>query len=180
MNCNFFEKCSRQFYNVKVRVLLRDWLICEITRTAREFQRNSKEERKRQFITWNLKTKENFYTFYREIRQFEADIRLFLSLTDAGENAFGKGRHVATLDSPTREPVQTIILRKNIKARFVTLALSNKRLELQFREVEIYNGPLLGNNRASLVAIDLCFKTYLFHCPRNSFLKITHCSTPKI
>lgn len=137
-------------------------------------------ERKRQFITWNLKTKENFYTFHREIRQFEADIRLFLSLTDAGENAFGKGRHVASLDSPTKEPVQTITLRKNIKARFITLALSNKRLELQFREVEIYNGPLLGNNRVFLVAIDLCFKNYLFHCPRNSFLNITHCSTPKI
>ena len=137
-------------------------------------------ERKRQFITWNLKTKENFYTFYREIRQFEADIRLFLSLTDAGENAFGKGHHVASLDSPTKEPVQTITLRKNIKARFITLALSNKRLELQFREVEIYNGPLLGNNRVFLVAIDLCFKNYLFHCPRNSFLNITHCSTPKI
>ena len=137
-------------------------------------------ERKRQFITWNLKTKENFYTFYREIRQFEADIRLFLSLIDAGENAFGKGHHVASLDSPTKEPVQTITLRKNIKARFITLALSNKRLELQFREVEIYNGPLLGNNRVFLVAIDLCFKNYLFHCPRNSFLNITHCSTPKI
>ncbi|XP_066028062.1 latent-transforming growth factor beta-binding protein 1-like [Pocillopora verrucosa] len=75
----------------------------------------------------------------------------------AGENAFGKGRHVASLDSPTREPVQTIILRKNIKARFVTLALSNKRLELQFREVEIYNGPLL--------AIDDCKRPNI--CPKN-------------
>ena len=113
-------------------------------------------------------------SFSRETRQFEADIRLLLSLTDDGENAFGKGRHVASLDSPNEEPVQTIILQKNIAARFVTLALHKERLELQFREVEIYNGPLLGNNRASLVAIDLCFfKTYLFHCPQDSPLKIT-------
>ena len=32
------EKCPRQFSNVKVRVLLRDWLICEITRAAREYK----------------------------------------------------------------------------------------------------------------------------------------------
>ena len=120
-------------------------------------------------------------SFSRETRQFEADIRLLLSLTDDGENAFGKGRHVASLDSPNEEPVQTIILQKNITARFVTLALHKERLELQFREVEIYNGPLLGNDIASLVAINLCFfKTHLLNCPRNFSLQRTHGSTPKI
>ncbi|PFX18078.1 EGF-like module-containing mucin-like hormone receptor-like 1 [Stylophora pistillata] len=64
-------------------------------------------------------------------------------LIDSGENAFGRGRRVARLDSPTEEPVQTITLSKNVKVRFVTLALQNGGLELQFREVEIYNGPLL-------------------------------------
>lgn len=91
-------------------------------------------------------------------------ITLFLSLTDAGENAFGRGRRVARLDSPTEEPVQTITLSKNVKVRFVTLALQNGGLELQFREVEIYNGPLLGNNIASLVAVNVFFlNTSLFN-----------------
>lgn len=63
---------------------------------------------------------------------------------DAGEDSFGKGRHVASLVSPTKEPVQTMILPKNIIARFVTLALQNEGLELQYREVKIYNGPLLA------------------------------------
>ncbi|XP_022802531.1 fibulin-1-like [Stylophora pistillata] len=76
-------------------------------------------------------------------------------MIDAGEDAFGKGRLVASLDSPTKERVQTIILQKNILARFVTLALQNEGQELRFREVEIYNGPLL--------AIDECKKPNI--CP---------------
>ena len=36
------EKCPRWFSNVKVRVILRDWLICEITRAASEYKNNTK------------------------------------------------------------------------------------------------------------------------------------------
>ena len=36
------EKCPRQFFKVKVRVLLRDWLICETTRTALEYKKDTK------------------------------------------------------------------------------------------------------------------------------------------
>ena len=38
------RKCPRQFSKVKVRVLWRDWLICEITRAAREYKKNTKGE----------------------------------------------------------------------------------------------------------------------------------------
>jgi len=66
-------------------------------------------------------------------------------LTDDGENGFGEGKYVAKLDNPTKETVQTITLPKDTKARFVTLDLKRKNAILKFREVEIYNGPLLGN-----------------------------------
>ena len=36
------EKCPRQFSNVKVRVLWRDWLTCEFTRVVRENKKNTK------------------------------------------------------------------------------------------------------------------------------------------
>ena len=36
------EKCPRQFFKVKVRVLSRDWLICETTRTMLEYKKNTK------------------------------------------------------------------------------------------------------------------------------------------
>ena len=36
------EKFPRQFFKVKVRVLLRDWLICETTRTALEYKKDTK------------------------------------------------------------------------------------------------------------------------------------------
>ena len=36
------EKCPRQFFKVKVRVLLRDWLICETMRTALEYKKDTK------------------------------------------------------------------------------------------------------------------------------------------
>ena len=36
------EKCPRQFFKVKVRVLSRDWLICETTRTTLEYKKNMK------------------------------------------------------------------------------------------------------------------------------------------
>ena len=38
------EKCPRQFSNVKVRVLWRNWLIYEITRGAREYIKNTKRK----------------------------------------------------------------------------------------------------------------------------------------
>jgi len=68
-------------------------------------------------------------------------------LTDVSENGFGEGKIVATLDNPTRDPVQTLTLPKDTKARFVTLDLERRNAILKFREVEIYNGPLLGNSR---------------------------------
>ena len=36
------EKCPRQFFKVKVRVLSRDWLIYETTRTALEYKKDTK------------------------------------------------------------------------------------------------------------------------------------------
>ena len=59
-------------------------------------------------------------------------------------DGFGKGNVVASLDYPTQESVQTIILPKDTKARYVTLDLIKENRILKFREVEVYNGPLLG------------------------------------
>ena len=83
---------------------------------------------------------------------------------------------MASLDSPTTEPVQTIILPKNTKARFVTLAIQRKDVELMFREVEIYNGPLLGNNdtfldaskytNKMLILLNCILRLLLKHVPR--------------
>lgn len=67
-------------------------------------------------------------------------------MTDVGENGFGKGNRVASLDNPTKESVQTITLPKDTKARFVTLELKRRNAILKFREVEIYNRPLPGNS----------------------------------
>ena len=64
---------------------------------------------------------------------------------------FGKGRVVASLDYPTEESVQTITLPKDTKARYVTLELKRENPILKFREVEVYNGPLLGNSRNGFV-----------------------------
>ena len=36
------EQCPRQFFKVKVRVLLRDWLICETRCTALEYKKDTK------------------------------------------------------------------------------------------------------------------------------------------
>ena len=58
----------------------------------------------------------------------------------------GDGVEVGSLDSPTAEPVQTIILSKDTRKRIVSLFLEKYPAKLQFREVEIYNGPLLGND----------------------------------
>ena len=58
----------------------------------------------------------------------------------------GDGAKVGSLDSPTAEPVQTIILSKDTRKRIVSLFLEKFPAKLQFREVEIYNGPLLGND----------------------------------
>lgn len=50
-------------FNVKVRVLYRDWLICEIILAACEYNNNTKGERKRKrkVVIWNSKAKEIFY-----------------------------------------------------------------------------------------------------------------------
>ena len=60
---------------------------------------------------------------------------------------FNKGNVIASLDYPTKESVQTITLPKDTKARYVTLELKRANAILKFREVEVYNGPLLGNSR---------------------------------
>ncbi|XP_078374553.1 uncharacterized protein LOC144658099 isoform X3 [Oculina patagonica] len=64
---------------------------------------------------------------------------------DAG---FNKGKSVASLKNPTQEPVQTLTLPKDTKARYVTIELKKLHTssKLDFREVEIYNGPLLDVN----------------------------------
>ncbi|RMX59041.1 hypothetical protein pdam_00009968, partial [Pocillopora damicornis] len=63
------------------------------------------------------------------------------------------GAKVGSLDSPTAEPVQTIILSKDTRKRIVSLFLEKFPAKLQFREVEIYNGPLL--------VVDVCKKPYI-------------------
>ena len=57
LNClSPFRAYSVNTQTVKVR---RDWLIiCEITRAAREYKKNTKGKRKRKIVTWNLKRKD--------------------------------------------------------------------------------------------------------------------------
>ena len=54
---------SVSFSIVKVRVLWRDWLICEITRTAREYKKNAKggEEEKNYYL--KFKNERDFLQF---------------------------------------------------------------------------------------------------------------------
>ena len=54
------EKCPRQFSNVKARVLWRDWLICDITRAAREYKRNTKGKRKKKNCYFKFKNEREF------------------------------------------------------------------------------------------------------------------------
>ena len=54
------EKCPRQFSNVKVTVLWRDWLICDITYAAREYKKNTKGGGK----------ENNFYLKFQKERDF--------------------------------------------------------------------------------------------------------------
>jgi len=82
-------------------------------------------------------------------------------LTDVGEDSFGEGESVARLNNPTEESVQTITLPEVTKARFVTLDLRISHDILKFREVEIYNGPLLGNSRHLFVYCILYFQFLL-------------------
>lgn len=63
------------------------------------------------------------------------------------DDKFGVGTNVAQLYNPTKEPVQTITLSEKAKARFVTLLLHRKFAYIRFREVEIYDGPLVGNSK---------------------------------
>ena len=85
-------------------------------------------------------------------------------LTDVGEDSFGEGKSVATLDNPTKDSVQAITLPKDTKARFVTLDLKRRNVLLKFREVEIYNGPLLGNSRNFM----MCLWYPIFSIPVNT------------
>ena len=48
-----------------------------------------------------------------------------------------------TLTHPTKDGVQTITLPEKTTGRTVSLLLPGKK-EMSFREVEVYNGPLLG------------------------------------
>ena len=51
-NLKYTKNVHVSFSIVKVRVLWRDWLICEITRTMREYKKNAKgvEEEKNYFL----------------------------------------------------------------------------------------------------------------------------------
>ena len=69
-----------------------------------------------------------------------------LGVADSGKNGFGKGKKVASLKTPDKESVQTITLPQDTKARYVTLELNRRSAILKFREIEIYNGPLLGKS----------------------------------
>lgn len=57
----------------------------------------------------------------------------------------GDGAKVGSLDSPTAEPVQTMIVSKDTRTKLVTIKMYVAH-RLAFREVEIYNGPLLGKD----------------------------------
>lgn len=58
----------------------------------------------------------------------------------------GSRHEVARLKHPSKEPVQTITLPKNTKGEIFEFVLDRgkKTTKLKFREVEIYNGPLIG------------------------------------
>ena len=56
-----------------------------------------------------------------------------------------KGKVVFTLTYPTKDSVQTITLPEKTTGRTVSLLLPGKK-EMRFREVEVYNGPLLGKH----------------------------------
>ena len=59
--------CTSVFY-AKVRVLRRDWLICEITRAAHGYnKRVQRGKRKRKLVIWNLKTKKISRTHFSSI-----------------------------------------------------------------------------------------------------------------
>lgn len=73
--------------------------------------------------------------------------RLSLAGGSGEHDGFGVGTEVHQLVDPTEESVQIITLPKGIKARFVTLRLHGNYANLKFREVEIYNGPLVGNSK---------------------------------
>ncbi|XP_022806395.1 uncharacterized protein LOC111343471 [Stylophora pistillata] len=66
------------------------------------------------------------------------------------DSLWSKERRVASLDFPTAKSVQTIILPKETRGRFVGLTFEKAGVKLQFLEVEIYNGPLL--------VVDVCKK----------------------
>lgn len=61
--------CTSVFY-AKVRVLRRDWLICEITRAAHGYNKRvqrGERKRKRKLVIWNLKTKKISRTHFSSI-----------------------------------------------------------------------------------------------------------------
>ena len=59
------EKCPHQFSNVKIRVLWRDWLICEITRTSHENKKNTK----------GAEEEKNCYSKFENERDFTEGIK---------------------------------------------------------------------------------------------------------
>ena len=54
------ENFSRQFSNVKVRVLWHDWLICKITRAARENKKKTKGEQEEKHCYLKFKNERDF------------------------------------------------------------------------------------------------------------------------
>ncbi|KAL9970891.1 hypothetical protein ACROYT_G023346 [Oculina patagonica] len=92
---------------------------------------------------------------------------------DAG---FNKGKKVASLDNPTKEPVQTITLPEDTKARYVTIELKDRGTwaELKFREVEIYNGPFLDVNECDNPGVK-CPRDFRCQNGPNSYTYIDEC-----
>ena len=62
-NLKYTKNVHVSFSIVKVRVLWRDWLICEMTRTAREYKKNAKggEEEKNYYL--KFKNERDFLQF---------------------------------------------------------------------------------------------------------------------
>ena len=95
------EKCPRQFFKVKVRVLLRDWLICETTRTALEYKKDTKggKEEKNcnlKFEIWKRKRFTRYFLiFLKEYESSESRIPALRVEFDKERSAMES--HITTL-----------------------------------------------------------------------------------
>ena len=63
-----------------------------------------------------------------------------------GDKRYGEGKLVAKITKSSKSSglVSLLQLPKNTEGRFVTLRLPGIEKKLEFRELEVYNGPLIG------------------------------------